>query len=174
MVSFSAMLLMLLAFAIVAFPLARPAARLMTGSSAQQDALDDLERERDSAYGAIKELEFEYQLGNLSPEDYAGLRDQYAERAARALSRLDEAKDRAAAAALAEPPAAEAETEGTVQVEVLPAGVCPLCRQPVEPDDRFCGECGALLSRFCRACGAQADPDGKYCAVCGRALEDNS
>jgi len=166
MVSLTAVLLMLLGFAVVAYPLMRPAARLVTGSAASEDELEELTRERDSAYAAIKELEFEYQLGNLSPEDFQGLRDQYAERAARALSRLDAARERAAASAAAAPALAPAP-----DIELLPPGVCPLCRQPVEPEDRFCAECGAMLSRFCRACGAQRDPDETSCARCGAPFE---
>lgn len=155
MVSFAAILLMLVGFAAVAYPLLQPAARLVTGGAAGPD-VEDLERERDAAYGAIKDLEFEYQLGNLSPEDFQGLREQYAERAARALSRLDAVRQQAPTAAA---------------VEMLPAGVCPLCRQPVDPDDRFCADCGAMLSRFCRTCGAQRDPEDTSCARCGAALE---
>lgn len=168
MVSLAAVLLMLLAFAVVAYPLMRPAARLVTGGSASDSELEDLIRERDSAYAAIKELEFEYQLGNLSPEDFQGLRDQYAERAARALSRLDAARERVAAAPVV--PLAPAPAPAP-DVELLPPGVCPLCRQAVEPEDRFCGECGAMLSRFCRACGAQRDSGATMCVRCGAPLE---
>lgn len=168
MVSLTAVLLMLLGFAVVAYPLMRPAARLVTGGAASEDELEELTRERDSAYAAIKELEFEYQLGNLSPEDFQGLRDQYAERAARALSRLDAARERAAAAAAVAPAPAPVPVP---DIEPLPPGVCPLCRQPVEAEDRFCAECGAMLSRFCRACGAQRDPSETSCARCGAPFE---
>ncbi len=156
MVSFAAILLMLLGFAVVAYPLLQPAARLVTGGAGPSVDIEDLERERDAAYGAIKDLEFEYQLGNLSPEDFQGLREQYAERAARALSQLDAAQQQVATMPV---------------VEMLPANVCPLCRMPVDPDDRFCADCGAMLSRFCRACGAQREPEDTSCVRCGAALE---
>lgn len=168
MVSVAALFLMILGFAVVAYPLMRPAARLVTGARHDDDDVDEMTRERDAAYGAIKELEFEYQLGNLSPEDFQGLRDQYAERAARALSRLDAAEERARAE---EAERAEAAAAAVSQVATLPPGTCPLCGQPVAEGDRFCSECGALLSRFCPVCGGQREPADTNCARCGSALK---
>jgi len=48
-----------------------------------------LEKERDLAYAAIKEAEFDLQMGKLSREDYALLRRTYEERAVAALAALD-------------------------------------------------------------------------------------
>ena len=48
-----------------------------------------LEKEKDLAYAAIKEAEFDFQMGKLSPEDHAALRDKYEARALAALAALD-------------------------------------------------------------------------------------
>jgi len=48
-----------------------------------------LERERDLAYAAIKEAEFDHAMGKLSPEDYAALRARYEAEALRALTVLE-------------------------------------------------------------------------------------
>jgi hypothetical protein len=48
-----------------------------------------LEREKDLAFGAIKEAEFDFQMGKLSPEDYALLRAKYEGRALAALAALE-------------------------------------------------------------------------------------
>ena len=48
-----------------------------------------LEKERDLAYAAIKEAEFDFQMGKLSAEDYAALRGSYEGRAVAALTALD-------------------------------------------------------------------------------------
>ncbi|HEY2386192.1 MAG TPA: hypothetical protein VGK30_04460 [Candidatus Binatia bacterium] len=48
-----------------------------------------LEKERDLAYAAIKEAEFDLQMGKLSDEDYATLRRTYEDRALAALAALD-------------------------------------------------------------------------------------
>jgi len=48
-----------------------------------------LEKEKDIAYGAIKEAEFDFQMGKLSPEDYGALRAKYEARALAAIEALD-------------------------------------------------------------------------------------
>jgi len=48
-----------------------------------------LEKERDLAYAAIKEAEFDLQMGKLSEEDHATLRHTYEERALTALAALE-------------------------------------------------------------------------------------
>ncbi len=48
-----------------------------------------LEKERDLAYAAIKEAEFDRQMGKLSEDDYAALRRTYEGRALAALAALE-------------------------------------------------------------------------------------
>jgi class 3 adenylate cyclase/tetratricopeptide (TPR) repeat protein len=36
---------------------------------------------------------------------------------------------------------------------------------------RFCGRCGAALTRACPSCGAAAEPDLVFCTACGASLE---
>ena len=48
-----------------------------------------LEKQRDLAYAAIKEAEFDFQMGKLSSDDYAALRRTYEARAIAALAELD-------------------------------------------------------------------------------------
>lgn len=48
-----------------------------------------LEKERDLAYSAIKEAEFDHQMGKLSVDDYALLRRKYEGRALEALAALE-------------------------------------------------------------------------------------
>lgn len=46
---------------------------------------------------------------------------------------------------------------------------CPACGEPVDPDDKYCAECGAQLGarRFCPNCGEQLRPLDKFCPECG-------
>ncbi len=48
-----------------------------------------LEKEKELAYAAIKEAEFDLQMGKLSPEDHGILRDKYEARALAALEALE-------------------------------------------------------------------------------------
>jgi hypothetical protein len=46
---------------------------------------------------------------------------------------------------------------------------CFDCSALLEPDDDFCGECGAKVARdrSCNVCGTKARPADKYCRKCG-------
>jgi hypothetical protein len=48
-----------------------------------------LEKEKELAYAAIKEAEFDLQMGKLSPDDHAALREKYEARALAALEGLE-------------------------------------------------------------------------------------
>ena len=48
------------------------------------------EKQKTDAYAAIKEAEFDLQMGKLTPEDYQVLREKYEARALEALAQLDE------------------------------------------------------------------------------------
>lgn len=72
----------------VAAPLLRVAVAPRTAAAGDPERYR-LEKERDLAYAAIKEAEFDFQMGKLSPDDYALLRRTYEERAVAALTALD-------------------------------------------------------------------------------------
>lgn len=48
-----------------------------------------LEKEKELAYSAIKEAAFDFEMGKLSPEDHATLREKYEARALAALEALE-------------------------------------------------------------------------------------
>ena len=76
----------------VAFVLASPLLRRAVEAPAAAHGDPEryrLEKEKDLAYAAIKEAEFDFQMGKLSPEDYASLRQKYEGRALHALAALD-------------------------------------------------------------------------------------
>ncbi len=137
------LLLMLAAFTVVGWPLIRSArdARREVGGA---PPWNDLIGRRDAAYRAIKDLDFEYQLGNLSESDYRGLRERYRSEAAATLRELD-AVMRGAGAGEASPggPATPAAVAPAVSAQADPP--CPSCGKPVEAGDHHCGSCGAGL-----------------------------
>jgi len=137
------LLVMLVAFTVVGWPLissARDARREPGGTSPWNDLIG----QRDAAYRAIKELDFEYQLGNLSESDYRGLRERYRSEAAAALRKLDAAMTGAGAGeASLSGPAAPAAVASSVSPQAgLP---CPSCGRPMQAGDRYCWSCGARL-----------------------------
>ncbi|HLJ69560.1 MAG TPA: tetratricopeptide repeat protein [Chloroflexota bacterium] len=47
---------------------------------------------------------------------------------------------------------------------------CPACGRSIPAGKRFCGDCGAELSRICAACGAENPADKRFCGDCGTSL----
>lgn len=71
-------------------------------------------------------------------------------------------------------PEPEAEPEVyDVEEEKTPSGFpCPKCGKLLDPNDLFCGNCGARLSkdRTCGNCGAKAKPVDTFCRKCGERI----
>jgi hypothetical protein len=85
---FTGLLFVGLIAAFVAFPLFSP--------TEETRALDDpenpvarWEKQKTDAYAALKEAEFDRQMGKLTDEDYQLLREKYEARALEALAQLD-------------------------------------------------------------------------------------
>lgn len=124
---------------------------------------DPLETRRGQSLAALKELDFDREMGKLSDDDYASLRATYTSEALAALR--DEAGE-------AGPPPADA-AEALIAARARRregAATCPRCGPRAEADARFCSECGgALHAAACRGCGAGLRPDGRFCDRCGTA-----
>jgi hypothetical protein len=176
--------LMLTAFAVVSWPLLDSAK-----GSASQDAEPDAEREellneRDSMYRAIKELDFDYELGNLSSHDYESLRERYRSRAAAVLHSLDRPaspqRAKKAPTATGEPAPipegrATAPTEAEPPSAPAPAPVhgrfCSTCGKSVPAGDDCCWNCGAEQQRQCPHCSDWRPTSDIFCGKCGTSLE---
>jgi len=72
----------------VASPLFAPG-RIWEPEQMADNELTRWERQKTDAYAAIKEAEFDMQMGKLTPEDYHVLREKYETRALEALAQLD-------------------------------------------------------------------------------------
>src|SRR5438876_905546 len=53
--------------------------------------------------------------------------------------------------------------------EATIASPCASCGRPAGEDDRFCGGCGAALTRPCVRCGRILPADAAFCTECGAA-----
>ena len=72
----------------VAFPLLMPIA-MKEPEFIVDEHVTRWEKQKTDAYTAIKEAEFDLQMGKLTPEDYQALRRKYEARALEALTELD-------------------------------------------------------------------------------------
>ncbi len=152
--------LMMVSFGAIAWPFFGRSGR-DEGKPKAEQPWDDLVSQRDAAYQALKELEFEYNLGNLSDADYADLRDRYRSQAARILQRLDAAS----------PQQCQEPKPVTVLSPDVPVRACPFCDETVEKGDTYCWRCGERLCERCHECGEPLLEEDKFCAGCGRSLE---
>jgi hypothetical protein len=87
--AFVALLMTAVVFVGVGYPLLRPGRARGSLVSTDHSEVEDLLAERDAAYAAIEEAEFEFHLGNMSQQDYEELRARYRQRAEDILRELE-------------------------------------------------------------------------------------
>ena len=136
-----ALVLTVLTFAFIAYPLLRQ--RLRTVDSVEDEKSQELYSKRDTAYSMLKELEFDFKSGNLTEEDYRDLETRYKRKAVSILRDIDNLKEDTSVEE-------EMEEEIERQVRELRRGkgqFCPQCGARRQEDDRFCSRCGATLSQ---------------------------
>lgn len=150
---------MLASFGTVAWPFLGPRLRGDERPKAPQP-WDNLMSQRDTAYQALKELEFEYNLGNLSDADYNDLRDRYRSQAATILQKLDTEIDISRPEDLPASISPETPLEG-----------CASCGEGIESGDTYCWRCGQRLDRRCQDCGEPLFEADRFCAGCGQSLK---
>lgn len=98
---------------------------------------------------ALRDLEFDHQLGVVADEDYEALHTQLMAQAATAL----EKSEREAADDLAGRIEAAVRARRTVrrqpaqQLPAKPARFCPQCGKSVDAGDQFCTSCGTSLKQ---------------------------
>lgn len=170
-----------------------------TPADRQSSRRDELMARRDAIYAALKEAEFDRQLGNLGNEEYRDVRARYTHEAAHVLRQLDHLIPEAGAAVDAEieeavaavrakaPEPGETVSGQTVSADPVEAEIasliehstvsgkpqplaCPDCGRACNPGDTFCVHCGTSLSSTCPACGAPHRGDDAFCARCGAPL----
>lgn len=128
MTIFLGIVMVLAAAAFVAAPLVGAETSL---SFAGGGSRSHLERQKQEAYAAIKEAEFDYHMGKLSETDFAAVRSKYAAQAVEAIAALDAARK-------AQPAQLNARRSPRI-------AFCPACGQRVPPRANFCSACGESL-----------------------------
>jgi RNA polymerase subunit RPABC4/transcription elongation factor Spt4 len=172
-------LLTILALGAVAYPLWAGGEEQKWEESPPDQALEDLLVQKEAAYAAIKDLDFDYQMGKLSAGDYAEMKDRYKGKAISVLKQLDELTPEATASAVDSgmEPAEQIEAEVRalrqekgVALAEPPSRPCRVCGLACQPDDNFCPACGSLLALACPHCGEGYQEGDRFCPHCGRRL----
>jgi hypothetical protein len=137
MTVFAAILLAVLTFAFVTYPLFKK--RFSPIQVAEDEDLRQLQSRRDTTYSMLKELDFDYQSGILTEEDYHDLEARYKKKAISILKDIDD---------FGKGPGIEEKIEE--QVAALRQSkdrFCSQCGAGRQEDDRFCSRCGVRLSQ---------------------------
>jgi hypothetical protein len=145
--------------AFIAYPLFSAAREDMTETSG---ALDGLLSQRDAEYDALRDLDFDFQMGKLSLSDYTSLREKYMARAAVALQQIDAIGSNGDGARIEEQVAqlrstkrAAPPTDDAIEREVARLRAskdatsnlrCAKCGTPYRAGDAFCAKCGKKLT----------------------------
>jgi hypothetical protein len=150
-----ALLLALLAIGFVVWPLWRPDApvRLVDDSP-----LTELIQRKDSVLLSIKELEFDYQTGKLSTEDYTRLDQRLRQQAISLLRQIEKVA----------PETAQLETE--LEAAILHQRQTPNRTSSDRQPERSSASVAPVNQRFCPQCGVPAAATDNFCASCGAAL----
>jgi rRNA maturation endonuclease Nob1 len=167
---FMGVVLAVLALAYLLQPLFRPAEYTRRPPSAADLAAANtvmVDEGGENAVEALREIEFDRATGKLSDSDYAVLKARYM---GRAVTALRESDDAAAGIANAESAAVD-EVEALVNRFRSKRRSCARCGPRLEPDARFCSDCGGALATACAKCGEEVtSPSARYCTNCGASL----
>ncbi len=127
----------------------------------EDDRFADLLARKDSALRAIKELEFDHQVGKIDAADYQRLNERLRRQAITLLQQLEQITP--LSAALDEQLEAEIAQRRQARPASTPAK--PVSAPVMQPVATAAG-----ATHFCTQCGARLDTSFKFCANCGASV----
>lgn len=98
---------------------------------------NDLVERKETIYAAIKDIEFDYEMGKLSEEDFKELRQKYKDDAVKLLKKIDQIESKRVKARNIQ--SKHKKKDGTVNY-------CWICGTAATQDDKFCADCGNPLT----------------------------
>jgi hypothetical protein len=158
-----AVLLSLAAAAYVAWPLVRAEPPPVV---VEDDRLSDLIGRKDAVLTAIKDLEFDYQVGKLSEEDYERFNQRLRRQAIGLIQQIEQVAPESAKLD------AQLEAEITRRRKTHEPAAAPV---PARPQPTALTGAVAMATppatvaeaHYCTQCGQQLAPTHKFCANCG-------
>ncbi|MFC2020651.1 zinc ribbon domain-containing protein [Chloroflexota bacterium] len=147
MIYFITLLLAVATFIFIAYPLFKR--RLLIEDSVDDEKSRELSSKRGTTYSMLKELEFDFQSGILTEEDYKDLEARYKKKAISILKDADNLEK-----------GIEVGEEIEKQVRELRRSKSKAGGQPRGPSER----------KFCSQCGEKVGENDKFCAGCGTSL----
>ena len=151
MIIFFAISLTVLTFAFITYPLFRQ--RLHPEDTTEDEERQELRSKRDTTYSMLKELEFDFQSGILSEDDYQDLETRYKRKAVSILRDMDDLEKGTAMDDEIEKLVLEMRRGKGVDVEKENE-----ITEPRQTEERFCPQCGERYqegARFCSHCGTR-------------------
>jgi hypothetical protein len=127
-----------------------PLARRRLYSVQGHESGDDPERlllQKEMLYGAIRDLDFDFQTGKVDQKDYAELRQQLEREAVQILRQLDAADPLVALNHEIEQQVLVLRRHSASMVCDSSRESCVGCGSPLENDENFCPCCGQALRR---------------------------
>lgn len=150
-----AVIISLVAVAYVVWPLVRPEPPPVV---VEDDRLSELLGRKDAVLAAIKDLEFDYQVGKLSEEDYERFNQRLRRQAIGLIQQIEEmAPESAKLDAQVEAEITRRRKTREPAAVVQPVTLVAAAVEPVLPAE----------GRFCTHCGQPIAPTHKFCANCG-------
>lgn len=123
-----------------------------------------LAEQREATLTALRDLEFDYEVGKVIDEDYMPLRQALLQDTAMIMAQIEQQTNDLDARI-------EAEIQAVRGWEIIPAsdnaGPCPTCHQLAYPGDRYCRGCGTPLALICPECGQAVSAADRFCVECG-------
>lgn len=178
------LILTAIAFTLAIYPLLKKKTAYSVDSAGDEN-LAEMQAHRDTAYSMLKELDFDYQSGILSDDDYEALRNRYKQKAVNILKDMDElhenndAGDEIEKKVLAlrkkKPDGSRAvDTSDEIEKKVL-ALRKKKAGEPRDVDTSNEIEKSVMAvhrrgGKFCPQCGVRHDPDDRFCVQCGTKL----
>lgn len=172
--------MVVIAVVAVGYPLVQETRRRTTTMAEGERQRAELEARREALYVALKDLEFDHEMGKLSADDYAALRERYTVQAVAVLQRLDALAAEKPSVVGEEDAAPDAGLEHEVAIrrraEMTTAGLeaeASTTEEEIEPGVatlRWATKTSASL--VCPVCHRACRPGDAFCVACGTSLAE--